>query len=928
MKPVFALSLSFEGITLFYRAADGWRIVGDVAADSANLAEDLAALRSKAERLRPAPMRCKVILPDDQIRYLTVQTGPLMGDAQRALIEAELEGATPYTLQELAFDVELGSGHAFVAAAAKETLAEAEAFATEHGFEPVSFVGNPANAEFGGKEPFFGLSELAEAKEDKDPLVRDQDAMAIVGMAQIPAAEPTPQPEPEPAPQTAPEPVAEAKDQVPEPAVAAPTTPTVVTKAAPATKTAEPVQPKETNDSSGQDVQAQDAVIVVPPMPGFASRRKRATEGAPTLETPSRDMPPSPQPKKAAETPPKAAEHAPPPAAPKAAPTPQAKPQPPAALQRALAVSAAAQVSQPAASSETTTRAKSPATTKVKRPTSLSTGLPSLRGLVGGRKPAQPPASATRAAPPTHATQIAPKLDETERMTVFGMRQEQKIGGKPRFLGVMLTSALVLFLAAAATWAALFSEGPIGRLFGRAPLTETEQPTAPATESTPTTPAETSPAQPSDAGQVPLVETAPATPDTEQTALLSPDAGDQTESEGFSATDSAVIDALREPLGQDAIDAEDPSVSAATDTSPNAARYAATGIWPVAPDVPQTPSVIGIGDLYLASIDRTDLGQTSSDVQEPIALDTDTALDAVANPAAAETRFDLDDRGLVRPTANGALTPDGITVFLGKPSVVPPARPDRPDPEVATEEQTLSPEQARLAGFRPKQRPKSVEARAADAKPAAPTAEEQRLAKLRPQVRPAAIAALAKPAPEPTPEPTPEAKPEPEVAKPTAPVVAAPANPALAGKRPNPRPKNFKRTVARTQKKQSQDGASGARAASLATGREDTGGGSTRIGRTGGQKVSNASVKPAGRSPSSVTRQATLKNSINLKRLNLIGVYGTPSNRRALIRLPNGRYKKVKVGDLVDGGRVVAIGDSELRYQKGNRSQTLKMPKG
>jgi hypothetical protein len=45
------------------------------------------------------------------------------------------------------------------------------------------------------------------------------------------------------------------------------------------------------------------------------------------------------------------------------------------------------------------------------------------------------------------------------------------------------------------------------------------------------------------------------------------------------------------------------------------------------------------------------------------------------------------------------------------------------------------------------------------------------------------------------------------------------------------------------------------------------------------------------------------------------------------VRLPSGRYKKVKVGDLVDGGKIVAIGESELRYQKGSRNLTLKMPR-
>ena len=62
--------------------------------------------------------------------------------------------------------------------------------------------------------------------------------------------------------------------------------------------------------------------------------------------------------------------------------------------------------------------------------------------------------------------------------------------------------------------------------------------------------------------------------------------------------------------------------------------------------------------------------------------------------------------------------------------------------------------------------------------------------------------------------------------------------------------------------------------------------------------------------------------------MNLIGVYGKPSSRRALVRLANGRYQKVQVGDRIDGGRVSAIGDSELRYKKGSRNLVLKMPKG
>jgi len=77
-----------------------------------------------------------------------------------------------------------------------------------------------------------------------------------------------------------------------------------------------------------------------------------------------------------------------------------------------------------------------------------------------------------------------------------------------------------------------------------------------------------------------------------------------------------------------------------------------------------------------------------------------------------------------------------------------------------------------------------------------------------------------------------------------------------------------------------------------------------------------------------VAKQATFTNAINLSKINLIGVYGTQSKRYALVRQANGRYKKVAVGDSIDGGRVAAITATEVRYQKGGRMLALAMPKG
>ncbi len=89
-----------------------------------------------------------------------------------------------------------------------------------------------------------------------------------------------------------------------------------------------------------------------------------------------------------------------------------------------------------------------------------------------------------------------------------------------------------------------------------------------------------------------------------------------------------------------------------------------------------------------------------------------------------------------------------------------------------------------------------------------------------------------------------------------------------------------------------------------------------------------ASAAPKIPSSANVAKQATFRNALNLSKINLIGVYGTQSKRYALVRQSNGKYKKVKVGDRIDGGRIEAITQSEVRYQKGGRLVTLKMPKG
>lgn len=88
---------------------------------------------------------------------------------------------------------------------------------------------------------------------------------------------------------------------------------------------------------------------------------------------------------------------------------------------------------------------------------------------------------------------------------------------------------------------------------------------------------------------------------------------------------------------------------------------------------------------------------------------------------------------------------------------------------------------------------------------------------------------------------------------------------------------------------------------------------------------SAAAASPSIATSASVARQATREGAINLRQMNLIGVFGSESDRRALIRMSNGQVVSVRVGDRLDGGQVAAIGESELRYVKNGRNNVLRV---
>ena len=293
--------------------------------------------------------------------------------------------------------------------------------------------------------------------------------------------------------------------------------------------------------------------------------------------------------------------------------------------------------------------------------------------------------------------------------------------------------------------------------------------------------------------------------------------------------------------------------------------YIASGVWALEPNAPTVPDQVTLGDLYVASIDPSFEQQDAialGSIQNPFA---DQIFLSPPSPAPEGTVFVLDERGLVTPSSEGTLSPDGHRVFAGLPNFRPPERPnliEEPAPVAIRLTNTGLP----INELKPR---------------LPPTAEEEPViisaaAGIRPRLRPDDLA---------TPAAIAEA------------IASAQASARTSSVMPRLRPKNLKIPV------------------------------QTAFTPATRNRPSDETVTRQN-SSSFVAAEATLKDAINLRKINVIGIYGSGSNRRALVRMTTGRRVMVEVGDRLDGGRVAAISDSELRYVKGGRNVVLKIPKG
>ena len=874
MKPPFALTLSFKGLQLLHRSAGGWRRVGAVTLDVADLDAAMSDLRQKAEMLEPGRVSCKILLPNDQIRYMTFDTGEVSDAVRKDLIRGILDGATPYPLDDLTYDISPNGSRTHVAAVARETLAEAETFAIEHGLNPVAFAAIPGEMPFLG-EPFFGPTRHAatvlHAGERVDP-----DGVAVVIIGDVDLADPT---------RDDPGSDADTADKPPRVAEVYPDLDLADRPKSERTGFAEP-SPPPLQDTPAESVfrsrvlQADTTTpseAPLPPAPApeptirFASRRRGTSTVAGDPEDPAKPwVLRATKPQSAPDSTPKSDVAKP-------TATPMAPPEPELAASLKQVKAPAPPVEEPSERGGFLSRRK-PA--KRQEPPVPKQSVPTSDPIAPARLRAVAAARAAPLAPPTErdpASLVESPEDEAQRMTIFGAREKAQRRGKPRHLGLILTTLLLFFLAGVAVWAALFVEG--------------EFPAVRVTEETSDMVLDLAPSKAVTADEI-IAEPVPDLPvpetasDPETRLAFLPEATEA--APGLTDSDAAVLDALRpdpnpaesniDPaqVEDDTARAADPdAIAPAEVVVPNETdietRYAVTGIWPLAPDAPSDPAPAGLEHLFVTSLDPDIETPDAVALPQTSRIDTDTMLAVVESPADPGTVFDLGADGLVVPTPVGALSPDGHMVYLGRPPLAPPPAPVRFETAPETDEVL-----ERLSVQRPTTRPGDLTEQSERAQLGGQTRTE--LATKRPLARP----------------PAPKEKLEVD----TTPTVQAVAQSRI----PTIRPKDLAKRAEEAKK-------------------------TAEPVQTRAATVKPKTVTPRVPSSASVARQATVENALNLNRVNLIGVYGTPSNRRALVRLPSGRYKKVKVGDQVDGGRVLAIGDSKLQYRKGTRTRTLTMPR-
>lgn len=790
MKPDFALDFRENQIALLHRHQMGWKVIGRVAMDDPDLDAALAYMRATALGLSPRGISTKLILPNDAILYTSLSDLPLDPAKRAAQIAADLTGRTPYAVEDLAWDWADHGASADLAVIARETLAEAEAFAESRRFNPISFAAIPNSGDF-DSQFWFGPSKLSQKLLASGEVVERDDAFI--------SAHPATQ---------APETVLAAGDfELGENAKAAPLdagpvpsdpTPNGAETAADPVAAPQPEVWQDFIDARDANALAQDLTTAMdaPPvqdgdaapesfdvaMAELAAQDNVAadvdpSQDKPALTTQSEDAAPEDV---AAGAKPSSAENFGEPTTTKAE-----------ELLAAFAARRAAALAKAEAQTNGA-RAEPPLTLGVKPSAENLAGAESARdtAVLGGAQPA------TRLRPAE--VKHVPAKDLPHRPQNLKAMPRPKQAKSGVMLAWVLTAVLLIALVAAGALSSYVLE-TVNRLF----FTNTAVASAPED----TIPA---PSQKPQADNAP-----PISPPAAHIAV---------------ATRGVPLPSL--PKAAPKIDVARPAASGLVEVPKAAAAPPPSDVAALTQGLSPSPRPQVFADPALAGQRPVPRPATLAGAQTDAIVGADPAL-AGARPMA-------------RPQA--ILAAGRAARLASAPaSLVASAEID------ADENALLGPSGAPIGQAGPLSLSVSL----------IPAARPSGLAAAFEAARDAEIIALAAANAAATPEETPESG---EVSSDPEQVEA-----------------NDSEDLA------SLEGEAGTR--------------------------------------SIVEKQATVRNAIDLRDVNLIGIFGTNANRYALIRQSTGAYRKLKVGDRFDGGQVAAITDSEVRYAKGSQMLALQMPR-
>lgn len=999
MKPTFALDLTRDAIAILHRTPKGWLSIGEVAFDAPDLDDALDYVRKTAHGLSPISMTTKVILPAGQILYTEVHApGPSREDKRRQ-IAAALEGRTPYDVKDLVFDWSGKGATVKVAVVARETLQEAEDFATTHRLNPVSFVAIPEEGTFVGEAWFGPTGAAASILASGETVERDREAVTIL-RRDLPATDPAAHAEPAAlpdatTPEAAPKAAADdtaADEPLPglEEALNADLPEMVADSAAPRPAGRLTPELDELGDAlpGGQvgsgDTATSDTVVSGEPHTSPAPNIPAAQPETPILATPQllAPLPPSPAPETQPETSAETSAETPP-KPPEVEEAPFAHVTDTAAFPEDTAVppddeSATPKPKQAAADDLDSDIPPAPSTAALvafasRRSAANAMPGPSTAPALGAAASAQPitQPSAKLAAPAARTTPPKGFSGLVTAPTIPGTRAKPKLkiagGDIPRpgtaapttvksparpggtfgasvpprnrsgIVFMVMVVLLLLGLALVGVWASYF-------------LQQSE-------DSAPST--------------IDLASNAIPGIDDEMLADMQdpegmtdplPEAEGEVLPEGGAG--ALATETLPGSIGVDPDEATpDESLAAApeAEAAPESVTELAVEPAPettVATDLTAAQAPVEDQDeIFLSAMDAPPPALDALALPVPAAT-VDALPETPMPPPAFGTVYAFDANGLLKPTPEGIVSPEGVMLIAGKPPILPPQRSElaaaaavaasSDETVLVTEAGTAAgtesaelapaPSDPAMAGFRPRPRPENL-VPATTPSPDPTTEDDARLATdgtsdvatIRPLPRPATVLAAASASLPSGGIVVADAAPSDSGVSQAEALLAAAAleaeNPSIVAisKRPAARPDDLSRAVeaavaaaVRAPEPEAEviEVAAAAPAPELKPEELD-------------EIDEPDAARPAPSIPTkaSVAKQATFANAINLSKINLIGTYGTDSRRYALIRQSNGRYKKVKVGDKIDGGTVKAITETEVRYQKGGKLVSLKMPK-